>query len=203
MDTINNSHATEGFPQPTAQNSPSIEGCPQPSALNSPPLEGCPKGGVVINNIPLKLNPILDLPYNPILKRRAKELRQAENLSEVLFWMQVTKGRFHKIDFDRQRVIGNYIVDFYVKKLGLVVEIDGSSHIGKEKYDQEREDYLISLKLRVYRIQVVDVMQHLSKVMRALEEYLIKEYGERPPRPAATPPVEGNFEQWIAGSLSK
>jgi very-short-patch-repair endonuclease len=145
---------------------------------NSPPLEGCPKGGVVINNITLKLNPIIDLPYNPILKKRAKDLRQAENLSEVLFWMQVTKGRFHKIDFDRQRVIGNYIVDFYVKKLGLVIEIDGSSHEGKEEYDKERSDYLISLGLRVYRIQVVDVMQHLSMVMSALEEYLITEYGE-------------------------
>ena len=60
----------------------------------------------------------------------------------------------------------------------LVVEIDGSSHIGKEEYDKEREDYLISLGLRVYRIQVVDIMQHLSNVMRALEEYLIAEYGE-------------------------
>jgi very-short-patch-repair endonuclease len=95
-----------------------------------------------------------------------------------LFWMQVTKGRFHKIDFDRQRVIGNYIVDFYVKKLGVVIEIDGSSHEGKEEYDKERSDYLISLGLRVYRIQVVDVMQHLSMVMNTLEEYLIAEYGE-------------------------
>jgi very-short-patch-repair endonuclease len=164
MDTINNSPPLENFQAPTD--------------LNSPPLERCPKGRVVINNIPLKLNPILDLPYNPILKRRAKELRQAENLSEVLFWMQVTKGRFHKIDFDRQRVIGNYIVDFYVKKLGLVVEIDGSNHIGKEEYDKERSNYLISLGLRVYRIQVVDIMQHLPNVMKALEEYLIAEYGE-------------------------
>jgi len=105
-------------------------------------------------------------------------MRQAKNLSEVLFWMQVTKGRFHNIDFDRQRVIGNYIADFYVKKLGLVIEIDGSSHIGKEEYDKERSDYLISLGLRVYRIQVVDVMQHLSMVMRELENYLVAEYGE-------------------------
>lgn len=66
----------------------------------------------------LKTNPITELPYNPHLKLRARELRQAENLPEVLFWMQVTKGRFYKIDFDRQRVIGNFIVDFYIKQLG-------------------------------------------------------------------------------------
>jgi very-short-patch-repair endonuclease len=157
-----------------------LEGCPQGGVVNSSQAKAVnsPQSKVVINNIPLKLNPIIDLPYNPILKKRAKKLRHAENLSEVLFWMQVTKGRFHKIDFDRQRVIGNYIVDFYVKKLGLVIEIDGFSHEGKEEYDKERGDYLISLGLRVYRIQVVDVMQHLSMVMSALEDYIIAEYGE-------------------------
>lgn len=51
---------------------------------------------------------------------------------------------FWKIDFDRQRIIGNYIVDFYVKTLGLVIEIDGSSHENKEEYDQKREEKSIS-----------------------------------------------------------
>ena len=67
-------------------------------------MEGCPKGGVVsdatINATPIFFNPQLDLPCNIKLKPRAKELRQAENLSEVLFWMQVTKGQFYNIDFD-------------------------------------------------------------------------------------------------------
>lgn len=132
-----------------------------------------------INKTPIILQPILDLPCNIKLKPRAKKLRRAENLSEVLFWMQVTKGGFHGIDFDRQRIIGNYIVDFYVKKLGLVIEIDGSSHIGKEKYDAEREAYLRSLGLRIYRIQVIDVLKHMTMVLAGLEEYIIKEYGEK------------------------
>lgn len=131
-----------------------------------------------IKNTPITLQPILDLPCNIKLKPRAKKLRRAENLSEVLFWMQVTKGEFHGIDFDRQRIIGNYIVDFYVKKLGLVIEIDGSSHIGKEKYDAEREAYLRSLGLRIYRIQVIDVLKHMTMVMAGLEEYIISEYRE-------------------------
>ncbi|KQM66507.1 DNA methylase [Pedobacter sp. Leaf216] len=117
-----------------------------------------------------------DLPYQPRLKERAKLLRQAGNLSEVLFWMQVTKKRFHKIDFDRQRIIGNYIVDFYVKKLGLVIEIDGSSHDEKQDYDKKREDYLISLGLKVYRITVEDVMNNMEFVIVGLEEYITKAY---------------------------
>jgi len=134
---------------------------------------------IFIRNIPLMLTPIIELPCNIALRQRAKELRQARNLPEVLFWMQVTKGRFYKIDFDRQRIIGNYIVDFYVKKLGLIIEIDGSSHIGKEEYDKAREDYLISLGLTIYRIQVIDIMQRMGMVIWALENFILKWWGEK------------------------
>jgi very-short-patch-repair endonuclease len=53
-----------------------------------------------------------NLPRNPTLNQLAKNKRKAGILSEMLFWQQVHKGKFHKIDFDRQRIIGNYIVDF-------------------------------------------------------------------------------------------
>ena len=82
---------------------------------NSPQVEGCLKGGVVINETYISFAPILDLTFNANLKERAKLLRYARNLPEVLFWIQVAKKRFHNIDFDRQRIIGNYIVDFYIK----------------------------------------------------------------------------------------
>jgi very-short-patch-repair endonuclease len=177
-------------------------------SFNSPLLEGCPTGGVVtisqekqifINKTKIIQNPVLVLPYNEALKQRAKELRQAENLSEVLFWMQVTKGGFHKIDFDRQIIIGNYIVDFYVKRLGLVIEIDGSSHDNKQEYDAKRQEYLESLGLRVYRIQVVDIMKRMKIVLRDLENFIIEQYGENPPRPSGTP-QEGNLPLRSSGT---
>lgn len=156
-------------------------------ASNSPLKEGCPQDGVSffdtpnrsileINGITIKPFPILKLPYNPKLKERAKTLRQARNLPEVLFWKQVTKGGFHKIDFDRQRVIGNYIVDFYIKQLGLVIEIDGTSHIGKEEYDNAREIFLLSLNLKIYRITVGDILNNMTKTLTELEGYIIKNY---------------------------
>jgi len=156
---------------------------------HSPLPEGYPQDGVlkktipiseefyIINEVKIKHRPIISLPYNKNLKDRAKALRYTENLSEVLFWMQVTKKRFHKLDFDRQRVIGNYIVDFYVKKLRLVIEIDGSSHDDKEIYDQIREEYFISLGLKVYRITVDDVLKKMDFVLMGLEEYIIEQYG--------------------------
>jgi very-short-patch-repair endonuclease len=132
---------------------------------------------IFINNIEIKQFSQYILPANPNLKVRAKALRQARNLSEVLFWIQVTKGNFHKIDFDRQKVIGNYIVDFYVKKLRLIIEIDGSSHIGKELYDAERERFLVSLGLTMYRISVVDIFHNMSSVIDALEGYILRDFG--------------------------
>ena len=131
----------------------------------------------IINGQPIYRNFIENLPYNIKLKSRARALRKAGVLSEVIFWLQVHKGMFWKIDFDRQRIIGNYIVDFYVKTLGLVIEIDGSSHNDKEEYDQKRDDYLISLGLRVYRISDLRVKHDLNNVMMELEQYIVEEFG--------------------------
>ncbi len=77
------------------------------------------------------------LPYNPKLKERAKALRKAGVLSEALFWLEVKQGKFLGLDFDRQKIIGNYIVDFFCAEAKAVIEIDGGSHAGKEEYDEE------------------------------------------------------------------
>lgn len=105
------------------------------------------------------------LPFNPALKKRARELRKAGNLSEVLFWLQVHKGKFMGYDFDRQKVIGNYIVDFYCGNCKVVVEIDGSSHDNKQEYDAKRDAYLSSLGLVVIHITTRDVLHNLGATM--------------------------------------
>ena len=167
-------------------------------------MEGCLQGGVVhnttINNTPIYFNAIVELPCNIKLKQRAKELRQAENLSEVLFWMQVHKGKFYTIDFDRQRIIGNYIVDFYVKNLGLIIEIDGSSHDNKEVYDSKRDAYFESLGLKVYHIPVVEVLQQMKLVIKKLENFIQENYN-LPPHPSGTPPKEWNFNAVSVGNV--
>ncbi|WP_292009208.1 DUF559 domain-containing protein [Chryseobacterium sp.] len=69
-----------------------------------------------IHGIPIHRNFVENLPYNPSLKIYVRNKRKAGILSEVLFWKQVRARIFHVIDFDRQRIIGNYIVDFYEKR---------------------------------------------------------------------------------------
>ncbi|REC70097.1 endonuclease domain-containing protein [Chryseobacterium rhizosphaerae] len=133
-----------------------------------------------IRNIPIQRNFVENLPFNPHLIILLKEKRKAGILGEVLFWKKVRARVFHNIDFDRQRIIGNYIVDFYVKALGLVIEIDGSSHDEKEVYDGIRQEYLESLGLLVFRVDDFDIRNNLSIVMRELEEFIILNYGTTP-----------------------
>ncbi len=144
----------------------------------------------------------LSLPSNPALKQRARELRKAGVLSEVLFWSAVKSEQIFGLDFDRQRIIGNYIVDFYVKRLGIVVEIDGSSHDGKEEYDAVREEYLQALGIDVVHYTDVDVKKNLAGVIADLKAFIVEKFGvaeETPRQPAlrlaATPlsAKEGNF----------
>jgi very-short-patch-repair endonuclease/restriction endonuclease S subunit len=133
----------------------------------TPPLEEYPKGAVVDSR---DTTHYMSLPYNPKLRDRAKALRKAGNLAEVLFWQQVKGRQFLGLDFDRQKIVGNYIVDFYCPNRRVVVEIDGSSHDDKEEYDQERDVFLESLGLGVIHITDTDVKKNLSGVMEWLRE---------------------------------
>jgi very-short-patch-repair endonuclease len=130
-----------------------------------------------INGVTIYRNFISNLPYNKKLADNAKHNRKAGVYSEVLFWKYVKAKKFHGLDFDRQRVIGNYIVDFYVKSLGLVVEIDGNSHEGKEFYDGERHLFLENLGIRIFRVRDIDVKIQIHKVLKELEDFIVNEYG--------------------------
>lgn len=89
------------------------------------------------------------------------------------------KRKFYCIDFDRQRIIGNYIVDFYIKGLSLVIEINGTSHNTKQDYDEKRENYLRSLGLKIYKISVIRVHHDLGNVLEELTNFIIENYGRK------------------------
>ena len=112
------------------------------------------------------------LPFNPRLKERAKALRKAGNLSEVLLWNQLKRGQINGLDFDRQKIIGNYIVDFYCAEKNTVIEVDGSSHDDKADYDAQRDAFLTGLGLHVVHIRDQDVKHDMGAVMSFLMQQL-------------------------------
>lgn len=123
------------------------------------------------------------LPFNPALRTRAKELRKAGILHEALFWNQIKSGKLNGLDFDRQKIIGNYIVDFYCAEKNVIIEIDGSSHHNKGIYDKQRDNFLNSLNLTVIHINAEDVLNHMEGVIAYLKNH---------PALVGTPPIEEN-----------
>ena len=113
---------------------------------------------------PESLYPYWEIPKNKLLISRAKELRKAGNLSEVLFWETFKDKKKLGFDTDRQVIIGQYIVDFFVPELGLVFEIDGSCHDNKFEYDAERDAFMKDLNLEVIRISDIEVKNNMSSV---------------------------------------
>ena len=132
----------------------------------------------------------IKLPANKELRKNARELRKNATLSEVLLWNLLKNKRANSLDFDRQRIIGNYIVDFYCSKLKLVIEIDGSSHDNKYTYDKKRDNYLESLGLKVIHFDDRDVKFNIDKVILTIEEIINNHY----PALTGTPsPDEGDY----------
>ena len=113
----------------------------------------------------------VSLPYNPQLRELARELRKSGNLCEVLLWQQLHKKKFKQYDFDRQKIIGNYIVDFFCADCNVVIEIDGISHDYKIEYDNERNRYLEELGLTIIHICAKDILNNLDEVMIMLNDH--------------------------------
>ena len=80
-------------------------------------------------------------------------------------------GLFNGCYFDRQKIIGNYIVDFYCASWGVVIEIDGGSHHDKLEYDAKRDEFLNSLNLVVIHILAQDILDDLDGVMSMLRDH--------------------------------
>ena len=104
------------------------------------------------------------LPINRELKAFAVKMRKNQTDEENKVWYQILKGRVPK--FHRQRIIGNYIVDFYCPKLKLIIEIDGYQHFYEENRedDNKRTEYLEKLGYRVLRFENTEVNKDIEEV---------------------------------------
>jgi very-short-patch-repair endonuclease len=78
----------------------------------------------------------------------------------------------HNYDFDRQKPLDAYIVDFYCKELQLAIEIDGNSHDYKYEQDLIRQTRLESLGVHFLRFDDAEVKQNMSNVLRTISLWL-------------------------------
>lgn len=98
------------------------------------------------------------------LTERAQKLRKKLTKEERKLWYEYLRNL--PIMVHRQKVIGPYIVDFYIASAKLVIELDGSQHYAPtgQAADQKRDAYLRSLGLLVLRYSNADVNRNFSGV---------------------------------------
>jgi very-short-patch-repair endonuclease len=115
------------------------------------------------------------LPYNPNNKRRAIELRKSMTFSEVLLWNCLKNFQMMGYDFDRQRSILNFIVDFYSKDLNLVIEVDGITHQDDIVFakDEIRDDDLKKIGISVLRLNALDIVKKKKYVLQIIENWIV------------------------------
>ena len=115
------------------------------------------------------------IPYSPRLKELARQLRKNMTLSEVLLWNELKQGQMHGFDFDRQRSIDEYIVDFYCKDLMLAIEIDGCSHDSETASikDKMRQQRMEDLGVRFLRFDDLEVKKDMANVILTIETWVL------------------------------
>jgi len=107
--------------------------------------------------------------HNPALTANAKALRKNMTKEERHLWYDFLRD--YSIRFLRQKVIGQYIVDFYCHDAGLVIELDGSQHYNPAEQikDQTRTEYLNKWGLLVIRIPNNQVTRNFQGVCEYID----------------------------------
>lgn len=102
--------------------------------------------------------------HNKQLVPLAKQLRREMTKEERHLWYDFLRS--YPIRFSRQKILGQFIADFYSAEAKLVVELDGSQHYeeGNAQKDAERTAFLENYGLKVIRIPNNEVNRNFSGV---------------------------------------
>lgn len=96
--------------------------------------------------------------------------------SESRLWSRLKGKQLNQLQFYRQKIIGNYIVDFYCPKASLVIELDGGQHYSEEgrSKDKQRDHYLNAQGIHVMHYSDREVFENLEGIVNQIQMYLDK-----------------------------
>ncbi|UKO99128.1 DUF559 domain-containing protein [Nostoc sp. UHCC 0870] len=100
-------------------------------------------------------------------------MRREPTLAEEKLWQNLRSKQLLGLKFRRQHAIDRFIVDFYCREAGLVVEVDGEIHDYTQEEDAIRQEFLESLGLLVVRLRNEDILNAidgaLAKIVAMLQ----------------------------------
>lgn len=110
--------------------------------------------------------------YNKNLVSTAQSLRKRMTDEEKHLWYDFLKRL--PVTVNRQKNIGDFIVDFYIASSRIVIELDGSGHNlpGNKKEDAERDAELEKLYITVLRYRNIDVNRNFNAVCNDILKHL-------------------------------
>jgi len=121
------------------------------------------------------------LPRNKNLKPNSRELRTNSTKQENRLWYNFLKNMLPR--FTRQRIVNNYILDFYCHKAAVAIELDGSQHYEADavEYDKARTEYLNGFGIEVLRFSNKDVDNNFSGVCEKIKMTVGERLNQKPP----------------------
>jgi very-short-patch-repair endonuclease len=122
---------------------------------------------------------------------RARRLRRAMTLPEIVLWRVLRGKALDGLRFRKQHPLSRCVLDFYLPSARLAVEVDGLAHdLGDNPArDARRDAWLASQGIRVLRIPAAAVLDEdsLEGVLRLIaEEARVR--NRPPPSASRTPP---------------
>ncbi|SDF67271.1 endonuclease domain-containing protein [Sporomusa acidovorans] len=110
--------------------------------------------------------------HNKALTPNARKLRKNMTPEERKLWFEFL--RLYPVHILRQKVIGNFIVDFYCAKAKLVIELDGSQHYSDAGIndDQKRTETLHTYDLAVIRFSNKDINDNFPGVCQSIDRVI-------------------------------
>jgi very-short-patch-repair endonuclease len=110
------------------------------------------------------------LRYESHLKKNARKLRKNMTDSERVLWNRLRGKQLFGVQVYRQKPIGTYIVDFYIPKAKLVIEVDGSQHLEAEnsEKDRKRDTYMNTVGIQVLRFNNIEVLKETDTVVKVI-----------------------------------
>ena len=94
--------------------------------------------------------------------------------AEIILWSKLRMKQLNNCQFYRQKIIGNYIVNFFCPKYHLIIEVDGGQHYSDEMLnaDRDRDETLKSMRLTELRFTNVDIFKNIEGVVTRIIESL-------------------------------
>lgn len=125
---------------------------------------------------------------NPKLKAAAQKLRKSMTGEERHLWYDFLKTL--PINVHRQKVIGPYIVDFYISQAKTVIELDGSQHYepAHRQMDADRDEYLAALGLQVLRYSNADIRERFLETCTDIWNHIFAAEEPHPSFASQMPP---------------